>query len=110
MFCSSAEEYVANPVIAKALDVIFLLHADHEQNASTSTVRLSSSSLANPFGCIAAGTAFMGASGGANEVALNTKPLVPDRIPEFVARAKDKNDLSVLWALGIVFIRLRPTC
>ena len=103
-FAVPAEEYVANPVIAKALDVIFLLHADHEQNASTSTVRLSSSSLANPFGCIAAGTACLWgpAHGGANEAALNMLQTIgtPDRIPEFVARAKDKNDPFRLMGFG----------
>lgn len=103
-FAVPAEEYVANPVIAKALDIIFLLHADHEQNASTSTVRLSSSSLANPFGCIAAGTACLWgpAHGGANEAALSMLETIgtPERIPEFIARAKDKNDPFRLMGFG----------
>lgn len=99
-----AEEYVPNKVLAKALDVIFILHADHEQNASTSTVRLASSSLANPFACIAAGTACLWgpAHGGANEAALSMLNEIgtPERIPEFVARAKDKNDPFRLMGFG----------
>src|SRR3546814_2316465 len=88
--CSSdlvpAEEYVVDPVVEKAMDRIFILHADHEQNASTSTVRLASSSGANPFACIAAGIACLWgpAHGGANEAALNMLREIgtPDRIPE----------------------------
>src|SRR5690606_29112869 len=93
-FAVPAEEYKVDPVIAKAMDRIFTLHADHEQNASTSTVRLSGSSDANPFACIAAGVACLWgpAHGGANEAALNMLRQIGtvDRIPEFIARAKDK--------------------
>jgi citrate synthase len=99
-----AEEYVVNPVIERALDRIFILHADHEQNASTSTVRLAGSSGANPFACIAAGIACLWgpAHGGANEAALNMLHEIgtPDRIPEFIARAKDKNDPFRLMGFG----------
>ncbi|MDQ2879404.1 MAG: citrate synthase [Pseudomonadota bacterium] len=99
-----AEEYVVDPVIEKALDRIFILHADHEQNASTSTVRLAGSSGANPFACIAAGIACLWgpAHGGANEAALNMLREIgtPDRIPEYIARAKDKNDPFRLMGFG----------
>ena len=99
-----AEEYVVNPVIERALDRIFILHADHEQNASTSTVRLAGSSGANPFACIAAGIACLWgpAHGGANEAALNMLHEIgrPERIPEFIARAKDKNDPFRLMGFG----------
>jgi citrate synthase len=99
-----AEEYVVNPIIEKALDRIFILHADHEQNASTSTVRLAGSSGANPFACIAAGIACLWgpAHGGANEAALNMLHEIgrPERIPEFIARAKDKNDPFRLMGFG----------
>jgi citrate synthase len=99
-----AEEYVVNPVIERALDRIFILHADHEQNASTSTVRLAGSSGANPFASIAAGIACLWgpAHGGANEAALNMLHEIgtPDRIPEFIARAKDKNDPFRLMGFG----------
>ncbi|MCD2323842.1 citrate synthase [Sphingomonas sp. IC-56] len=99
-----AEEYVVNPVVEKALDRIFILHADHEQNASTSTVRLAGSSGANPFACIAAGIACLWgpAHGGANEAALNMLQEIgrPERIPEFLARAKDKNDPFRLMGFG----------
>lgn len=99
-----AEEYVVDPVIEKAMDRIFILHADHEQNASTSTVRLASSSGANPFACIAAGIACLWgpAHGGANEAALNMLREIgtPDRIPEYIARAKDKNDPFRLMGFG----------
>ncbi len=99
-----AEPYVVNPVIEKAMDRIFILHADHEQNASTSTVRLAGSSGANPFACIAAGIACLWgpAHGGANEAALNMLHEIgtPDRIPEFIARAKDKNDPFRLMGFG----------
>ncbi|MES2095785.1 MAG: citrate synthase [Pseudomonadota bacterium] len=99
-----AEEYVVNPVIEKAMDRIFILHADHEQNASTSTVRLAGSSGANPFACMAAGIACLWgpAHGGANEAALNMLREIgtPDRIPEFIARAKDKNDPFRLMGFG----------
>ncbi|MGJ8536940.1 MAG: citrate synthase, partial [Parasphingopyxis sp.] len=91
-----AEEYVVDPVVEQALDRIFILHADHEQNASTSTVRLAGSSGANPFACIAAGIACLWgpAHGGANEAALNMLHEIgrPERIPEYIERAKDKND------------------
>jgi citrate synthase len=98
------EEYVVNPVIARAVDRILILHADHEQNASTSTVRLAGSSGANPFACIAAGIACLWgpAHGGANEAALNmlTEIGTVDRIPEFIRRAKDKNDPFRLMGFG----------
>ncbi|ESQ75415.1 citrate synthase [Asticcacaulis sp. AC402] len=93
-FAVPAEEYVVNPVVAKAMDRIFILHADHEQNASTSTVRLAGSSGANPFACIAAGIACLwGPShGGANEEALNMLKEIgtPERVKEFVAGVKDR--------------------
>ncbi|WP_417581446.1 citrate synthase [Pelagibacterium sp.] len=103
-FAVPAEEYKVDPVVAKAMDRIFTLHADHEQNASTSTVRLSGSSDANPFACIAAGVACLWgpAHGGANEAALNMLRQIGtvDRIPEFIARAKDKNDPFRLMGFG----------
>jgi len=103
-FSVPAEPYVINPTIADAMDKIFTLHADHEQNASTSTVRLAGSSDANPFACIAAGVACLWgpAHGGANEAALNMLREIgtPDRIPEFIARAKDKNDPFRLMGFG----------
>jgi citrate synthase len=103
-FSVPAEDYVVNPVIARAMDLIFTLHADHEQNASTSTVRLSGSSDANPFACIAAGVACLWgpAHGGANEAALDMLKQIgtPDRIPEFIARAKDRNSGSRLMGFG----------
>ena len=99
-----AERYEVNPVVEKALDRIFILHADHEQNASTSTVRLAGSSGANPFACIAAGIACLWgpAHGGANEAALNMLREIgkPERIPEYIARAKDKNDPFRLMGFG----------
>jgi citrate synthase len=99
-----AEPYVVNPVVEKAMDRIFILHADHEQNASTSTVRLAGSSGANPFACIAAGIACLWgpAHGGANEAALNMLREIGtvDRIPEYIARAKDKNDPFRLMGFG----------
>jgi citrate synthase len=99
-----AEEYVVNPVVEKALDRIFILHADHEQNASTSTVRLAGSSGANPFACIAAGIACLWgpAHGGANEAALEMLREIgtPDKIPHYIARAKDKNDPFRLMGFG----------
>ena len=98
------EEYKVNPVLARAMDRIFILHADHEQNASTSTVRLSGSSGANPFACIAAGCACLWgpAHGGANEAALKMLAEIGtvSRIPEFVRRAKDKNDSFRLMGFG----------
>lgn len=103
-FAVPAEEYEVNPVLADALDKIFILHMDHEQNASTSTVRLAGSSGANPFACIAAGIASLWgpAHGGANEAALNMLEEIGsvDRIPEFIARAKDKNDPFRLMGFG----------
>jgi citrate synthase len=103
-FSVPAEEYLVNPVLAKALDTIFILHADHEQNASTSTVRLAGSSGANPFACIAAGIACLWgpAHGGANEAALKMLGEIGtvDRIPEFIRRAKDKNDPFRLMGFG----------
>lgn len=93
-FAVPAEDYEVNPVLARAMDRIFILHADHEQNASTSTVRLAGSSGANPFACIAAGIACLwGPShGGANEEALNMLKEIgtPERIPEFIAGVKDR--------------------
>ena len=103
-FAVPAEEYKVNPVLAKALDTIFILHADHEQNASTSTVRLAGSSGANPFACIAAGIACLWgpAHGGANEAALKMLEEIGtvDRIPEYVKRAKDPNDDFRLMGFG----------
>jgi len=103
-FSVPAEEYVVNPVVARAMDLIFTLHADHEQNASTSTVRLAGSSDANPFACIAAGVACLWgpAHGGANEAALNMLRQIGtvDRIPEFVEKAKDRNSGFRLMGFG----------
>ena len=103
-FSVPAEDYVVNPVVAKAMDLIFTLHADHEQNASTSTVRLAGSSDANPFACIAAGVACLWgpAHGGANEAALNMLKEIGtvDRIPEFIAKAKDKTSGIRLMGFG----------
>ncbi|MCE9523250.1 MAG: citrate (Si)-synthase [Alphaproteobacteria bacterium] len=103
-FAVPAEDYKPNPILARALDRIFILHADHEQNASTSTVRLAGSSGANPFACIAAGIACLWgpAHGGANEAALKMLEEIGDvkRIPEYVARAKDKNSGFRLMGFG----------
>jgi len=103
-FAVPPQEYKVSPTIARAMDRIFILHADHEQNASTSTVRLASSSGANPFACVAAGIACLWgpAHGGANEAALNMLSEIGtvDRIPEFVARAKDKDDPFRLMGFG----------
>ena len=103
-FSVPCEDTHVNPVLARAMDRIFILHADHEQNASTSTVRLAGSSGANPFACIAAGIACLwGPShGGANEAALDMLSEIGtvDKIPEFVARAKDKNDPFRLMGFG----------
>ncbi len=103
-FAVPCEEYKVNPVLARALDRIFTLHADHEQNASTSTVRLAGSTGANPFACIAAGIAALWgpAHGGANEICLRMLMEIGtvDRIPEFIARAKDKNDPFRLMGFG----------
>ncbi|MBT6117049.1 MAG: citrate (Si)-synthase, partial [Rhodospirillaceae bacterium] len=98
------EDYNVNPVLARAMDQIFILHADHEQNASTSTVRLAGSSGANPFACVAAGIASLWgpAHGGANEAVLNMLTEIGDksRIPEFIERAKDKDDPFRLMGFG----------
>jgi citrate synthase len=103
-FAVPAEEYVVNPIVSRAMDRIFTLHADHEQNASTSTVRLASSSGANPFACIAAGIACLWgpAHGGANQACLEMLREIgtPNRIPEFIERAKDKNDPFRLMGFG----------
>ncbi len=103
-FAVPCEPYVVNPTIAKALDKIMILHADHEQNASTSTVRLAGSSGANPFACIAAGIASLWgpAHGGANEAALKMLEEVGsvDKIPEFVRRVKDKSEGVRLMGFG----------
>ena len=104
MFSTPCEEHEPNPVLAKAMDTIFLLHADHEQNASTSTVRLAGSSGANPFACIAAGIAALWgpAHGGANEAVLNMLNEIGDEgeIDKFIARAKDKDDPFRLMGFG----------
>ncbi|MCV2875392.1 citrate synthase [Rhodobacteraceae bacterium XHP0102] len=103
-FAVPAEEYVPDPVLSRAMDRIFTLHADHEQNASTSTVRLAGSSGANPFACIAAGIACLWgpAHGGANQACLEMLREIGtvDRIPEYIARAKDKNDPFRLMGFG----------
>jgi citrate synthase len=103
-FAVPCEDYKVNPVLARAMDRIFILHADHEQNASTSTVRLAGSSGANPFACIAAGCACLWgpAHGGANEAALKMLAEIGtvDRIPEYIKRAKDKNDSFRLMGFG----------
>ncbi len=103
-FSIPSAEYRVNPILARAMDRIFILHADHEQNASTSTVRLASSSGANPFACVAAGIACLWgpAHGGANEAALNMLGEIGsvDRIPEYVAKAKDKKDPFRLMGFG----------
>ena len=104
MFSTPNEEYKINEVLVRALDRILILHADHEQNASTSTVRLSGSSGANPFACIAAGIACLWgpAHGGANEAALNMLKEIGtvDKIPEFIAKVKDKNSGVKLMGFG----------
>ncbi len=103
-FAVPCEDYHVNPVLARALDRIFILHADHEQNASTSTVRLAGSTGANPFACIAAGIAALWgpAHGGANEICLRMLSEIGtvDRIPHFIERAKDKNDPFRLMGFG----------
>ncbi len=104
MFGVPAEEYEINPVLVRALDRIFILHADHEQNASTSTVRLAGSSGANPFACVAAGIACLWgpAHGGANEACLNMLEEIHDvsRVGEYVKKAKDKNSGFRLMGFG----------
>ncbi len=104
MFAVPCEPYRVNPILAKAMDLILILHADHEQNASTSTVRLAGSSGANPFACTAAGVASLWgpAHGGANEAVLKMLEEIDsfDRIPEFIERAKDKDDPFRLMGFG----------
>ena len=104
MFSVPAEEYTVNPVLVRALDRIFILHADHEQNASTSTVRLAGSSGANPFACIASGIACLWgpAHGGANEACLNMLEEIHDvsRVNEYIKKAKDKNSGFRLMGFG----------
>jgi len=104
MHATPCDDYTANPVLVRALDRILILHADHEQNASTSTVRLAGSSGANPFACITAGIACLwgAAHGGANEAVLNMLEKIGDvsRIPEFINKAKDKNDPFRLMGFG----------
>jgi citrate synthase len=103
-FAVPCEPYVVNPIVSRALDRILILHADHEQNASTSTVRLAGSSGANPFACIAAGIASLWgpAHGGANEAALKMLEEIGtvDRVPEYVKKAKDKNSEFRLMGFG----------
>lgn len=104
LFSVPAEPYKINPTVARALERILILHADHEQNASTSTVRLASSSGANPFACIAAGIASLWgpAHGGANEAVVSMLKQIGEveRIPEFIKKAKDKNDPFRLMGFG----------
>ena len=104
MFAHPAEDYQANPILARAMDRILILHADHEQNASTSTVRLAGSSGANPFACIAAGIASLWgpAHGGANEAVLNMLEEIGDvgNISKFIKMAKDKDDPFRLMGFG----------
>ncbi|GAB2936073.1 citrate synthase [Hafnia psychrotolerans] len=104
MFATPCEEYIVNPVLERAMDRILILHADHEQNASTSTVRTAGSSGANPFACIAAGIASLWgpAHGGANEAALKMLEEISsvEHIPGFIKRAKDKNDSFRLMGFG----------
>jgi citrate synthase len=103
-FAVPCEDYVVNPILARAMDRIFILHADHEQNASTSTVRLAGSSGANPFACISAGIACLWgpAHGGANEAALKMLEEIgkPENIPDFIAKVKDKNSNVRLMGFG----------
>ncbi len=104
LFATPCETYRVDPVVARAMDRILILHADHEQNASTSTVRLAGSSGANPFACISAGIASLWgpAHGGANEAVLNMLEEIgsAERIPEFIKKAKDKNDPFRLMGFG----------
>src|SRR6202012_2097228 len=104
MFATPCEDYEVNPILAKAMDRILILHADHEQNASTSTVRLAGSSGANPFACIAAGIASLWgpAHGGANEAVLTMLHQIGSvkNIPEYIKKAKDKNDPFRLMGFG----------
>jgi citrate synthase len=104
MFGTPCEEYKPNPVVTRALDLILILHADHEQNASTSTVRIAGSTGANPFACIAAGIASLWgpAHGGANEAVLNMLASIgdADNIGKYIQRVKDRDDYSVLFGFG----------
>jgi citrate synthase len=104
MFAVPAEEYKVNDVLVRAMDRIFILHADHEQNASTSTVRLCGSSGANPYACIAAGIASLWgpAHGGANEACLQMLEEIGDvsKVPEFIRKVKDKNSGVRLMGFG----------
>jgi citrate synthase len=104
MFANPCEPYEVDPIAEKALDVLFILHADHEQNASTSTVRLASSSGANPFACVAAGIASLWgpAHGGANEAVLDMLEEIGDvsQINTYIDKAKDKNDPFRLMGFG----------
>ena len=104
MFATPCEDYEVNPVIERALDRIFILHADHEQNASTSSVRIAGSSGANPYACIAAGLASLWgpAHGGANEACLRMLERIGtvERIPQYIAKAKDRNDPFRLMGFG----------
>lgn len=104
MFSVPSREWSVDPIAVRAMRLIFILHADHEQNASTSTVRLASSSGANPFACISAGIASLWgpAHGGANEAVIRMLEEIgtPDRIPQFIARAKDKDDEYRLMGFG----------
>lgn len=104
MFATPCEEFEPDPMAAKALDLLFILHADHEQNASTSTVRIAGSSGANPFACISAGIASLWgpAHGGANEAVLNMLDQIGDisNVEKYVAKAKDKNDSFRLMGFG----------
>ncbi len=104
MFSTSCEDYLPDPVVSRALDRILILHADHEQNASTSTVRLAGSTGANPYACISAGIAALWgpAHGGANEAALNMLHEIGDisNIPKYIAKAKDPNDKFRLMGFG----------
>jgi len=104
MFSVPTEEYVPDPIAEKALNLLFILHADHEQNASTSTVRLAGSSGANPFACVAAGIASLWgpAHGGANEAVLDMLYEIGDasNIPKYIAKAKDKKDPFRLMGFG----------
>jgi citrate synthase len=104
LFAKPTKDYKVSPTIAKAMEMIFILHADHEQNASTSTVRLAGSTGANPFACVGAGISSLWgpAHGGANEEVIEMLKEIgnPSRIPEFIARAKDKNDHFRLMGFG----------
>ncbi|MEG8098689.1 citrate synthase [Candidatus Liberibacter brunswickensis] len=114
-FSVPCEEYHINPLLSRAMNRIFILHADHEQNASTSTVRLAGSSGADPFACIASGISCLGgrAHGGANEEALNMLMDIgsPERIPDYIRRAKDKNDPFRIMGFGHrVYRNYDPRC